>query len=212
MSSPSQQRDTCGHMMVGFDLHKVCAHGRDKKKGQDPCVEKPGADCFHCNAFTPEQLAQLSTPSYQIKKEKHELKSSTPAKNPPSSDTTLSPTLVDLVLVSVVGVVDGQCTSRSPGLSEQPVEKKKKKDDKKATSSKSVKPDKSLKSSSHRPSSSDSTDQKLEVMEQKWSDWFNWLEALLLAKTLDCPQEPVFTAVEVKPTHAPPCTNQCYQH
>ena len=149
MSSPSQRRGSCGHMMAGFDSHTVCARCRDKKKGQDPCVEKPGADCHHCNALTPEQLAQLSTPSYKIKKEKRELKSSTPAKNPPSSDTTLSPTLVDPALVSVVGVVDGQSTSRSPGLSEQPVEKKKKKDDKKATSSKSVKPEKLGKSTSH---------------------------------------------------------------
>ena len=136
-------------MMAGFDFHTVCARCRDKKKGQDPCVEKPGSDCLHCNALTPEQLAQLSTPSCKIKKEKRELKSSTPAKNPPSSDATLSLTLEDPALVLVVGVVDGQSTSRSPGLSEQPVEKKKKKDDKKATSSKSVKPVKSGKSISH---------------------------------------------------------------
>ena len=41
-------------------------------------------------------------------------------------------------------------------------------------------------------------------MEQKWSDRFNRLEALLLAKTLD--QEPTFSAVKVTPTHAPPAT------
>ena len=41
-------------------------------------------------------------------------------------------------------------------------------------------------------------------MEQKWSDWFNRLEALLLAKTMDRPQEPTFSAVKVTPTHAPP--------
>ena len=112
--------------------------------------------------------------------------------------------------MSVVGVVDGQSTSRSPGLSEQPVEKKKKKDDKKATSSKSVKPEKSGKSTSHRPSSSDSTDQRLEVMEQKWSDRFNRLEALLLSKTLDRPQEPVFFCCEGR---TDPCsTDQCHQH
>ena len=184
-------------------IFTVCARCHDKKKGQDPCVEKPGSDCLHCNSLTPEQLAQLSTPSYKIKKERRELKSSTPAKNPPTSDATLSPTLVDPALVSVVWVVDGQSTSRSPGLSEQPVEKKKKKDDKKATSSKSVKPEKSGKSTSHRPSSSDSTDQKLKVMEQKWSERFNRLEALLLAKSLDRPQKPVFSAVKVAPTHAP---------
>ena len=39
-------------------------------------------------------------------------------------------------------------------------------------------------------------------MEQKWSDRFNRLEALLLAKTLD--REPTFSAVKVTPTHAPP--------
>ena len=100
-------------MMAGFDLHSVCARCRDKKKGQDPCVEKPGSDCLYCNALTPEQLSQLSMPTYKIKKEKRELKSSTPAKNPPSSDNTLSPTLVDPALVSVVGVVDGQSTSGS---------------------------------------------------------------------------------------------------
>ena len=149
MSSPSQRRGSCGHMMAGFDFHTVCARCRDKKKGQDPCVEKPGSDCLHCNSLTAEQLAQLSTLSYKIKKVRRELKSSTPAKNPSASDATLSPTLVDLALVSVVGVVDGQSTSRSPGFSEQPVEKKKKKDDKKATSSKSVKPEKSGKSTSH---------------------------------------------------------------
>ena len=98
-------------MMAGFNFHSICARCRDKKKGQDPCVEKPGSDCCHCNALTSEQLAQLSTPSYTIKKEKRESKSSTPANNPPSSDNTLSPTLVVLALVSVVGVVDGQSTS-----------------------------------------------------------------------------------------------------
>ena len=158
-----------------------------------------GADCLHCNALTPEQLVHLSTPSYQIKKEKRESKSSTPAKKS-STDSTLSPTLVDPSSVTVMGVVDGQSTSRSPGLSDQPVEKKKKKEDKKVSSEKSVKADKSVKSSSHRPSSSSSTDQKLEVMEQKWSDR---LEALL-AKSLDRPQEPVFATIKVAPTHAPP--------
>ena len=76
----------------------MCAHCRDNKNGQDPCVEKPGADCAICKALTPEQLSQLSTPSYKNKKEKRELKSSARAKNP-TSDSTLSPTLVDPALV-----------------------------------------------------------------------------------------------------------------
>ena len=80
MSSPSQRRGGCGHMMAGFDPHTVCARCRDKKKGKDPCVEKEGASCHHCNALTPEQLAQLSTPSYKLKKEKRDMKSSTPSR------------------------------------------------------------------------------------------------------------------------------------
>ena len=178
MSSPSQRRGGCGHMMAGFDPHTVCARCRDKKKGTDPCVEKEGASCRHCNALTPEQLAQLSTPSYKIKKEKRDMKSSTPSKNP-ITDDTLSPTLVDPSLVTVMGVVDGQSPAGPSDLSDKPVEKRKKeekKKEKKATTSK--KPDKSVKSS-HRPST-ESTNQKLELMEQKWSDWFNRLEALLL--------------------------------
>ena len=55
MSSPSQRRGSCGHMMAGYDTHTFCARCRDKKKGKDPCVEKEGADCLHCNALTPEQ-------------------------------------------------------------------------------------------------------------------------------------------------------------
>ena len=200
MSSPSQRRGGCGHMMAGFDPHTVCARCRDKKKGKDPCVEKEGANCHHCNALTPEQLAQLSTPCYKLKKEKRDMKSSTPSKNP-VADNTLSPTLVDPSLVTVMGVVDGQSPSGPPDLSDKLVEKKKEeKKKKKATTSKPVKPDKSVKSS-HRPST-ESTDQKLEVMEQRWSDRFNRLEALLLAKTLD--RVPTFSAVKVTPTHAPP--------
>ena len=30
MSSPSQCRGSCGHMMAGFDTHKKCARCRDK--------------------------------------------------------------------------------------------------------------------------------------------------------------------------------------
>ena len=75
-------------MMAGFDLHSVCARCRDKKKGSDPCIQTPPAPCSHCDAFTLEQRAQLSTPSYQVKKEKREAKLSTPAKD---SDTQSHP-------------------------------------------------------------------------------------------------------------------------
>ena len=138
-------------MMAGFDFHSFCARCRDKKKGSDPCVETPPAPCRHCDALTTDQKAQLSTPSYKLKKEKREAKTFTPAK---VSDT-LSPTLEDPALVSVVGVVDGQGTSGASGLS-GPEEKKKKSEQKSSTSSK---PDKSVKSSSSRPTSSSTTDQ-----------------------------------------------------
>ena len=44
----SNVESVCGHMMPGFNLHSVCAHCHDKKKGKDPCVEKPDSDCQHC--------------------------------------------------------------------------------------------------------------------------------------------------------------------
>ena len=214
MSSPSQRRGGCGHIMAGFDPHSYCARCRDKKKGQDPCVEKPDSACTHCNALSPEQLAQLSTPSYKLKKEKLEARS-TPSKEP-STEDTLSPTLVDPALVSVVGVVDGQSTSRSPGLSAPP-EKKRKLDSKKSSTSKSVKSDKAVKTSTSRPPaststeksasdrpSSSSTDSRFTELDQKWLDRFNRLEALLMARTLETPSDKAFTTVKVTPTHAPP--------
>ena len=75
-------------MMAGFDLHGVCARCRDKKKGKDPCVEKPGSDCQHCKALTPEQLTQLSTPSYKLK-EKRDKSDTTPSKNASSTSCSV---------------------------------------------------------------------------------------------------------------------------
>ena len=162
MSSPSQRRGGCGHMMAGFDQHSVCARCHDRKKGSDPCVETSPAACMHCDSLFAEQKEQLSTPSYKLKKEKRDAKSSTPAKD----IDTLSPTLVDPALVSVVGVVDGQSYSALSG----PVEKKKKLDkkvEKKSSSVKSVKSDKPVKSdksvkpSTSRPLATSSTNQGL---------------------------------------------------
>ena len=130
-------------MMAGFDHHSVCARCRDKK-GSDPCIKTPPAPCVHCDALTPEQKDQLATPSYKLKKEKKEAKSSTLLKE---SDT-LSPTLVDPALVSVVGVMDGQSTSGASGLS-GPVEKKAKKAEAKHPTK--AKSDKPAKSTSSRP-------------------------------------------------------------
>ena len=208
MSSPSQQGGGgCGHMMAGFDPHSVCARCRDKKKGSDPCVENPEKDCKHCLALTPEQLNQLSTPSYKLKKEKRDAKS-TPVKD--RSSDTLSLTLVDPALVSVVGVVDGQTTSGLSG----PAEKKSKKSEvKKSSSSKPAKPEKSVKPSSSRPpaaspsqgkSTTSTTDSKISELDKKLADRFNRLKALLLAKTVDLPQDPTLAMVKVAPTHTPP--------
>ena len=181
-------------MMAGFDLHGFCARCRDKKKGKDPCLEKPGSDCQHCKALTPEQLTQLSTPSYKLKKEKRDKADTTPSKNASSTKVTLSPTLVDPAQVSVIRAVDGHDT----GLSAQPAEKKKKVEDKK----KSVK----SKPSASRPAAV-STDQRFDKLDQKWSDRFNRLEALLLTRTLDQPQEdPIFGTVKVVPAHSPPAS------
>ena len=109
--------------------------------------------------------------------------------------------------MTVVGAVDGQSTSGSPALSAPPPEKKKKMDSKKS-SSKSVKSDKAVKSTtdksaSDRPSSS-STDSRITDLDQKWSDRFNRLEALLMARTLETSSDQSFTTVKVTPTHAPP--------
>ena len=69
----------------------------------------------------------------------------------------------------------------------------------------------SLPPADHQTSSTDqgksttsSTDTKIADLDKKWSDRFNRLEALLLAKTLDPPRDPVFSTVKVTPSHAPP--------
>ena len=53
-------------------------------------------------------------------------------------------------------------------------------------------------------STTSSTDSKISDLNKKWSDRFNRLEALLLAKTIDKSQDPVFSTVKVTPAHAPP--------
>ena len=68
MSSPGQKRGGCSHAMANFDQHTFCARCRDKNKGTDPCVENKGQECKFCLALTPEQLAQISTPSYKKKR------------------------------------------------------------------------------------------------------------------------------------------------
>ena len=137
---------------------------------------KNSSDCVHCNALTPEQWAQLATPSYKLKKEKREAKKL-------ETDTVHQDTesLVDPSAVSVIGLVEGSGTVKSPSL---PPEKKPKKD----------KPKKAA-------SSSTSTDGKIAELDLKWSERFNRLEALLLAKSF--PQS-FSSDVRVTPSHSPP--------
>ena len=54
--------------MAIYDLHLKCAQCREKGIGDDPCVA--GKDCELCNSLSPEQLKQLATPTYKIRKEK----------------------------------------------------------------------------------------------------------------------------------------------
>ena len=179
MSSPGQKRGSCGHAMAIFDGHAFCARCREKGKGEEPCVkDKDSVDCSLCNSFTPEQRAQISTPSYKIKKEKRE------AKHADISQPTDE--LIDPSSVSVIGVVGGPSTDKSP----VPPEKKTKKD------KPSVKPKKSA-----TATLSSATEDKLTALEDKWSDRFNRLEALLLAKSM----EPAFSSnVRVAPSHSAP--------
>ena len=156
MSSPGQKRGSCGHAMAIFDRHAFYARCREKGKGEEPCIaNKDTTDCSLCNSFTPEQRAQISTPSYKIKKEKREAKR--------VDNTQPTDELVDPSSVSIIGVVSGPSADKSPA----PPEKKPKKD----------KPSSSALSSA--------TEDKFSALEDKWADCFNRLEALLLARSIE---------------------------
>ena len=71
MASPGQRRGSCGHIIAGFDAHDKCARCCDKGLGTDPCIVG-GAICTICDGFTPAQLDMLTTPQYQIRKDKKE--------------------------------------------------------------------------------------------------------------------------------------------
>ena len=193
MSSPSQKHGSCGHIMAGFDSHNFCARCREKGKGSDPCISHN--DCNACNSLTEEQRTQLSTPSYRLKKEKRDSKKTAET---PKQDASSS--LIDPSSVTVVGVVDDQGIVKSPGSSS---EKKKKAsvDQPNPHTSKEPSADKPFKSLSKSHKSSQ--DSKIDQLDQKWSERFNRLEALLLAKSLEQP-EPTFSTVKVTPTHSSP--------
>ena len=95
-------------------------------------------------------------------------------------------TLVDPASVSVIGAVDDQGTVKFP-TTVAPPEKKSKKD--RPSTSKATKP----------VGNNSNTNSKIAELDQKWSDRFNHLEALLLARSF----EPTFSSnVKVTPTHS----------
>ena len=185
MSSPGQKRGNCGHAMAIFDGHAYCARCHDKGKGEEPCVaNKESTDCAICNSLTPEQLTQLATPSYKLKKEKREAKR---LDSNPSDDVAL----VDPDSVSVIGVVADSNVAQTGSAPRPPPppEKKLKKDKAPTKGKKSVE------------FSASSTDSKISQLDEKWAERFNRLEALLLSKSI----QPSFSSeIRVTPSHSPP--------
>ena len=104
---------------------------------------------------------------------------------------------MDPSTVAVIGVVDNASSEKSPTV---PPEKKTKKD-KASTKAKKDKP------------STSTCDDRISELDQKWSEHFNRLEALLLSKSL----QPIFSSeVRVTPSHSPPAnvprdTEPCFQ-
>ena len=70
--------------MASFDRHSRCARCRDKSLGEDPCVLK--LPCEYCEVLTPEQVIQLATSTYKLRKEKAK-----------SKDTLIDPSTVTVV-------------------------------------------------------------------------------------------------------------------
>ena len=210
MSSPGQRRGLCGHIMAGYDKHKVCARCRDKRKGEDNCVKS--LPCISCDVLTEDQKGKLATPQYQKKKEKHEAKAAEES----------SSALVDPSTVSVIGLAKDNEPLNSEEMSTTPAGAKIKKISKssEAVSStpevaKARKEDKTPDSrvtkgkankknhSSPGKTSTASTDSKLEAMDSKWAERFSRLEALFLSKSFTQPV-PTFQSVKVTPVKPPP--------
>ena len=87
MSSPGQQRGSCGHVIALFDLHTKCACCHEKGIGGDNCVlKKP---CSICDSLTEDQKAQFATPKYRVRKESGQKKSDSPTHVAASEVTVL---------------------------------------------------------------------------------------------------------------------------
>ena len=104
--------------------------------------------------------------------------------------------------MTVVGAVDAQGVVKFPGLSSDKKKKKPNPQEKK-TSAKHHKSGEEKSSKSPPQSHKSSADSRIDELDLKWSERFNRLEVLLIAKPLDR-QEPTFAPVKVTPTHTPP--------
>ena len=166
--------------MLWLFLTATYARCRDKGIGEEYCILKK--DCSICKGFTPEQIHQLSTPTYRERKSKEKkLVSSSPA-----------PTLVDPSHMSVLGKVEGD-KAVNPETTPAAAKKKKRSDSPKPSASKK-KP-----STSSRPSSED-----LKNLDDKWAERFSRLEPMLLAKSFTVPVEPVLKpAAEISTSQKP---------
>ena len=144
--------------------------------GDDPCVKK--LDCQICKVFTPSQVQQLATPTYKSRKECGEQKKST---SELSSDAT--PSLMDPSEVTLLGRVN---TDKPSSVESTPTKKKRS--------------DGSLKSRKRRHSSKPTSDD-LKSLDDKWSERFSRLEALLLNKSFAVPVKPVNPSTVVTREH-----------
>ena len=175
MSSPGQKRGSCGHVIALFDNHKKYVRCREKGVGDDPCVKKQ--DCQICKAFTPSQIIQLATPTYKARKKRGEQK-----KSEASSDAT--PTLVDPSDITLLGRVS---TGKLSSVESTPKQKKKRSD--------------GSPRSSKRKHSSKPTSDDLKSLDDKWSERFSCLEAMLFNQSFAVPVRSVSTASVVPREH-----------
>ena len=146
---------------------------REKGVGDEPCVMK--LDCEICKAFTPSQVQQLATPTCRSRKECGEQKTET--------SCSATPTLVDPSEVILLGRVN---TDKPSSVESTPTKKKRS--------------DGSPKSSK-RTHSSKPTFDDLKSLDDKWSERFSRLEALLLNKSFAVTVKPVNPSTVVTREH-----------
>ena len=162
--------------MAVFDNHRKCACCRYKGVVDDPYVKKQDLPSFHAYA-----VEAIIHPTYQSRKERELKKSSSDS---PASATS---TLVDPADVSVLGRVHKESDGSSPAI------KKKRADPYPISKASSKK-----KSSSSKSRSDDSKD-----LDEKWSERFARLEAMLLSKKFTVPVNPVQNPPSVVPSDHP---------